>query len=89
MTSREMEKENFVSQIADYLYAHGLGSAALVGLEVGRPLTFLGGQLLWMLQPVMGLIFPRDLISKIAVILEDPQATNELIGQLADREKSV
>ena len=71
MTSREMEKENFVSQIADYLYAHGLGSTALVGLEAGRPLTFLGGQLLWILQPLMGLIFPKDLISKIAVILED------------------
>jgi hypothetical protein len=85
MTSRELEKENFVSQIADYLYAHGLGSAALVGLEVGRPLAFLGGQLLWMLQPAMGLLFPKDSISKIAVVLEDPQAVNQLIGQLADR----
>lgn len=89
MTSRDLEKENFVSQIADYLNAHGLGSAALVGLELGRPLAFLGGQLLWILQPFMGIFVPKDVISKIAVILEDPQATNQLMGQLADREKLV
>lgn len=85
MTSREMEKQRFASQIADYLSDRGLVSLALTGLEVGRPLAFMGGQLLWILQPTAGLLFPRQRIAQLATFLEDPEAVNQLVRNLSER----
>jgi hypothetical protein len=88
MTSRELEKQRLVSQMADALCDRGLGTTALIGLEAGRPLTFLFAQLLWVLQPAMGLVMPRERMAHIAVILEDPEAVDLLIGHLSDRNET-
>jgi hypothetical protein len=88
MTSRELEKQRLVSQMADMLCDRGLGPTALIGLETGRPLAFLVGQLLWVLQPAMGLVIPRERLAQFAIILEDPKALNQLIGHLSDRNEA-
>ena len=88
MTSRDLEKQRLVSQLADILCDRGLDSTVLIGLETGRPFAFLFGQLLWVLQPVMGLVMPRERIAQFAVILEDPKALNQLIGLLSDRNEA-
>ena len=88
MTSRELEKKRLISQMADSLWDRGLGTIALIGLEAGRPLTFFAGQLLWVFQPVMGLAMSRERIAQFAVVLEDPEAVNQLIGNLLDREEA-
>ena len=74
--------------MADLLSDRGVGATALIGLEAGRPLAFLAGQLLWVLQPVLGLIMPRERLAHLAVILEDPEAIDQLIGHLLDRNET-
>jgi len=88
MTSHELEKQLLVSQLADLLEDRGLGATALFGLEAGRPLAFLVGQLMYVLQPVMGLVMPRERLAQFAIILEDPEAINQLIGHLSDRNEA-
>jgi hypothetical protein len=88
MTSRELEKQRLVSQVADLLEDRGLSATALFGLEAGRPLAFLVGQLMYVLQPVMGLVMPRERLAQFAIILEDPEAINQLIGHLSDRNEA-
>ena len=86
MTNRGLDNEEFVVQIADALCTHGLRLPALIGLEAGRPLSLIGGQFLWLLQPILGLVLSRDMIGHAARLLEEPEAVDELIDQLEARE---
>jgi hypothetical protein len=87
MTNRGLDNEEFVVQVADALCTRGLRLPALVGLEAGRPLSLIGGQVLWLLQPLLGLVVSRDMIGHAAQLLEEPEALDELIGQLEARER--
>jgi hypothetical protein len=88
MTSRDMDNQRFVSQIAEFFCDRGFRSAVLVVLDAGRPLAFLGGQLIWIFQPFASLFFPRHRMAQLAHILEDPQAVDQLIHCLADRSEN-
>lgn len=82
MTSREVVDQAFVRRVARLLLRKGMGQPARVGLEAGRPLAFIGGQLVWIIQPMLNLIFPAEDVGKIARLLEEPDAVNQLIGLL-------
>ncbi|MGD2049109.1 MAG: hypothetical protein PVH03_06420 [Chloroflexota bacterium] len=82
MTSRVVEDKAFVSHVADLICQHGLRHFVLIGLEAGRPLTFIAGQLLWVFQPVLGLFLARDEVSRLAHLMEDPIALEHLIELL-------
>lgn len=86
MTRRGLDNEEFVGQVADVLCNHGLRQPALFGLEVSRPLSFVGGQVLWLFQPLLGLVLSRELIAQMARLLEEPAAVDALIAQLEARE---
>jgi hypothetical protein len=77
---------SFVSQIATTLSRQGWETPALILLEAGKPLTFLGGQLLWMAQPALSLLMPSDLVRQAAQLLEEPEAVQALISQLETAE---
>jgi hypothetical protein len=77
---------SFVNQIATTLSRHGWETPALVLLEAGKPLTFLGGQLLWVVQPALSLVMPTDLVRQTAQLLEEPEAVEALISQLETAE---
>jgi hypothetical protein len=51
-------------------------------LEAGRPLAFVGGQLIWLIQPMLNLILPAEDVGKLACLLEEPEAIDKLIGLL-------
>ena len=85
MASRGKEDDTFLHQLADRINRYGLRTAAVIGLEAGRPLAFFGGQLLWMMQPVLGLVVPGEDVSRTARILEDPAALEKLV-RLLERE---
>ncbi|MGH2536073.1 MAG: hypothetical protein ACRDHL_01625 [Candidatus Promineifilaceae bacterium] len=59
-----------------------LGSAALLGLDVGRPLSLLAGQLIWLSQPLLGLFSASSLARSLALLLEEPAGVDRLIAQL-------
>lgn len=72
----------FVERLADEICARGLRLPALIALEAGRPFMFLGGQLLWMSQPFLGLFLPVDGIGRAARALEEPETVSALIKRL-------
>ncbi|UCG23586.1 MAG: hypothetical protein JSW55_15790 [Chloroflexota bacterium] len=87
MTSRGQEQQLFAIQVADHIRQLGLRLPALTLLEAGRPLAFVAGQMLWLTQPALALIVPREHLSQSAELLEDPAAVDMLI-KLLDVERS-
>lgn len=82
MTSRERESEAVVEPLAAALIRRGWSRPACLFLEATRPLALLGGQLVWMMQPLLGPYVPADRIAGLASLLEEPAAMDALIGRL-------
>jgi hypothetical protein len=72
----------FLEQVATFIQEHNLRLPLLLMLETGRPLAFLGGQLLWIAQPALSLILPGQWIQQTAQLLEEPEAVTALIARL-------
>lgn len=86
MNDSQPENQAFISQLADNICRWGLQVPVLVGLEAGRPLAFLGGQLLWVSKPALALFFSGNSVSRLAELLEEPAAVEALIATLEARE---
>lgn len=67
------------------LHALRLTGLAGVLLDVAAPLSPLGAALLWIGQPVLGLVAPRDDVAWLARLLEDPEGAawlrDRLVGE--------
>jgi len=72
----------FVDQVATTLSRRGLQAPALILLEAGPPLTFLGGQLLWVAQPALSLFMSTKVVAQMAQLLEEPEAVQALAAKL-------
>lgn len=66
--------------------ARGLTGALHIALDALEPLGLFGAQLLWMMQPVMGLFGARAAVQNIAEALEAPGGIERLRQQLDDTE---
>lgn len=55
-----------------WLHRHGLEGLAGAFLEASEPLAPIGAQLLYVVQPVFGLVAPREAIGRWAKLLETP-----------------
>ncbi|GJM40437.1 MAG: hypothetical protein DHS20C20_07190 [Ardenticatenaceae bacterium] len=82
-------RDLLLDQLVTALKQRGLGSLALAFLEVGQPLAFIGGQLLWLAQPAMRLLWPKAQVRHVAQLMEDPTAVRHLMDALAIDEASV
>lgn len=76
------EQDDFLEQVAGFVHRHGLREPVLMALDAGRPLTFLGGQLLWLLQPALSLLLPGKQVARLAQVLEKPEAVSALVNRL-------
>ncbi len=76
------EQETFVNDFADTLTHRGLRELALTILQAGQPLSFIGGQLLWLAQPVLSVVLPKQEVAQVAHLLEEPAAVQSLIARL-------
>jgi hypothetical protein len=85
MTSRVRDKEERTKLVAERIRSLGLGAPAAVLLDAGRPLALVAAQLMWLGQPLLGLMFPSHEVAAAARVLEDPESVNALI-ELLDRE---
>ncbi len=77
------EQDAFVQMVARTLCQHGWGKAVAALLENGQPVAFLGGQALWVAQPALSVLFARDSIRHLALLLENPTAVDTLCQQIA------
>lgn len=82
MSSQGLESRDLVAQVARAIRQNGLRLPTLVFLETTRPFAFLGGQLLWVLQPTLGFLVSRTTVGNLAHLLEDSQAIDSLIATL-------
>lgn len=62
----------------------GLAGIASAILDSCRPITFIGGQLLWMVQPIFGIFTDYNKIGGIAQLLEQPDAVELLRSRLEE-----
>lgn len=82
VSSQGLESRDLVAQVARAIRQNGLRLPTLVFLETTRPFAFLGGQLLWVLQPTLGFLVSRTTVGNLAHLLEDSQAIDSLIATL-------
>ncbi len=81
--------EVFLDQVASAIGRYGLRLPALLALQMGHPVTFLGGQLLWMAQPALALFMPTGWVQHLAMVLEEPVAVQGLRMRLENNEAQV
>ncbi|MCB9421040.1 MAG: hypothetical protein H6667_14655 [Ardenticatenaceae bacterium] len=82
MTQLTPEQDVFLDRLAEIVRRYGLRDPALMVLEAGRPLAFLGGQLLWLLQPALSLLVPGKQVAALAQVLEKPETVSALVARL-------
>lgn len=82
MEQQYRDQATFIQQVADTFIQRGWRGPALVLLEAGRPLAFVGGQLFWLAQPALSLLTSTQRLERLARLLEDGDAVDALILQL-------
>ena len=82
MSSREVVEKEEIGEVVKAITDRGWQNAAVFLLEMGQPLALLGGQLLWILQPGLSFFISTGTVGRIARLLEQPDAVNDLINQL-------
>jgi hypothetical protein len=84
MAGRVLQTDNILLQLALEVRQRGWSGPALALLEAAQPLALLGGQLLWLAQPFLGVFLPGDRVGRLAQALEEPEAMIAFMAQLED-----
>ena len=69
-----------IERVARRIEQRGLVTAAVLFLETMKPLSFLGGQMLYLAQPILG-----ESAAEYAGLLEDPDSVDRLLARLESR----
>ena len=88
MTDSDSKNQAYIGRLAAWICRRGLQTPVMVGLEAGRPIAFLGGQLLWVAKPVLSLFYSGNEVSRLAELLEEPAAVEALIATLEAQERT-
>ena len=78
----ESEQE-LIDRVADFLVRRGLAAPAVMLLEVGRPLNFVGSQLLVFLGPFISLIFNPGELKRFTRLLAKRGAIDALVEAIS------
>lgn len=78
----ETEQHALLEKLASWIVRKHLTTPAILFLETGKPLNFLGSQLLIGLSPFVQAIFKGEQYQKIALILEKDENVEYLIQLL-------
>ncbi len=76
------QEETLISHLVDWIARQGLATPAVFLLEAGKPFSFLGSQVLWMLQPLLGSVMGYERMAVYARLLEDRAAVERLLRRL-------
>ena len=80
----EDEQHALLEKLAQWIVRRNLTTPAILFLETGKPLNFLGSQLLIAFSPFVQAFFKGDRYHKIALILEKDENV-ELLLQLIEQ----
>ena len=83
----ESEQRALLEKVATWIVRRGLTTPAILFLETGKPLNFLGSQLLIGFSPFIQAIFKGDEYQKFALIIEK-DANVELLIELIEENSS-
>lgn len=71
-----------VGAIADTIKRAGMAQVASLLLQTAKPLSWVGGQMLWALQPFLGSLGYSKLVSRLAETLEQQGTVDDLVERL-------
>ena len=72
-------RDEIFAKIAQKIVDLRLTPVAIVMLESGKPLTFVGSQLMVFLQPIVSALFPFHQYEEVAALLEERSNVESLI----------
>jgi hypothetical protein len=79
--------DELIEKMAEEIAKRGLVTPAILLLEAGKPLSFVGSQALLLLEPVLGTFWSHDLVAEIACLLEGRDNVERLLDGLEARSK--
>lgn len=79
------QEEALIDRLADWIARRGLLTPAVFLLEANKPFSFLGGQVLWVLQPLLGPAIGYGRMAAYARLLEDRTSVERLLERLESR----
>ncbi len=82
----EDEQHALLEKLATWIVRRNLVAPAIIFLETGKPLNFLGSQLLIAFSPFVQAFFKGDKYQKIALILEKDENVELLIQMIEQAE---
>jgi len=82
MKQMDASKDQLVERITHYVARWGLVTPAITFLEANKPLSFVGSQALFMLQPITDFFVARELSTDLATLLGDRDRLEKLIARL-------
>jgi type I restriction-modification system DNA methylase subunit len=78
------QHEHIWQNWAEQLRHKGFGEFIATILEATAPLNLAAAQLVYIGQPVLSGILPRENINALATLLENPQKTQRFVNQLRE-----
>jgi hypothetical protein len=86
-TQRELTEEKrveLINRLASEIVERNLTAPAIFLLEMGRPFTFIGSQVMVFLEPIIQSIFNIKIYNHIRLMLEDRKNLDELLLRIED-----
>jgi hypothetical protein len=83
---RTPEDERLLDRIAGGVVRYGMTVPAIFLLESSKPLSFVGGQFLHFLSPIVHSLFDAREIDRLAYLLERRETLEELIVRIERRD---
>lgn len=80
-------RDQLINMVADQIVKRGLETPASFFVEMNRPLSFIGGQGLVFLAPILGVIFNQHTIEEFARLMEDRKNIDRLLDRVEDLTK--
>ncbi len=78
----EYSTDRLVERLSGLIAGWGLVAPAIAFLEANKPLSFVGSQVLLMLQPMTSFFMARELTDDLVALLADRDRLEQLVARL-------
>jgi hypothetical protein len=80
-------RDELITKVAEQVVKRGLETPATFFVEMNRPLSFIGGQGLIFLAPILGVVFNQATIEEFGRLMEDRKNIDRLLDRIEDLSK--